>query len=152
MNDYLILAAVAANMGISLLVLYLSNETKDKLKLKNGTTPEIKTIADGVESLLTEFLPQGGASISYRVNSLIQSANGAIDNAIAAKTVGENVRDMVSRVDNNLGRIQESLSALSLVLAGQNKTQAEIVHKMNIILNSGEAGQVLAGKGTQDKT
>lgn len=146
MNEYLILVVAAANLAVALVLLYYTYSVRYDLKLKNGSSSEIKTIADGVESLLGEFLPKGGASISYRINDLLKLVVVASENAISAKQVAQSLTDTVARVEQGMAKTHEKIDSQTRLLGEQNK----IIN--NIIQSSGEVGQLLAGKGSQDKT
>lgn len=140
--EYMLLLMVGINLVLLVFIVVLVVRILSNVTMREGATetdPDIKTISEGVASMLAEFLPKGGASISYRINNLLAAASSAADNAIAAKTTAEAAREMASRVDNNFGRIQESLNAIAIAQASQARA-------MNIILNSGHVGQAGAGE------
>lgn len=148
MNDLLwgLIVISIAGLLVSLTNSFIIRGIHNSIKMPHNGGTEIKTISDGVESLLSEFLPKGGASVSYRMNDQLRLSGLAAENAIAAKQVAQSITDTVARMEQGIAKAQEKVDSLTRVVTEQNKTIN------NIIQNSGEAEQVLAGKGAQDKT
>lgn len=147
MNDLLwaLIVISIAGLLVSLTNSFIIRGIHNSIKMPHNGASEIKTISDGVESLLSEFLPKGGASVSYRMNDQLKLSGTAAENAIAAKQVAQSMTETIARLEQGISKTHEKVDSLARMVAEQNKTIN------NIIQNSGEAGQLLAGKGAQDK-
>jgi hypothetical protein len=152
--DQFLLAIHGIIIAIQFVLLYMVFRVLTALTLSDskGTTPDntpqLKTIADGVSSLLSEFLPKGGASISLRVNNLNDAAHEAALNAVSAKSAVEEmrgesraVRETNARQELLIGQLNGKLDALALAQAALVREQTQLL----TLVQRMEVGQAAAG-------
>lgn len=134
-----------------------------QLNGKNGEQAVYKTMAENIAEMLREFKPADGASISYRINSLVAYNSEDAKNAVYIKAAQaeavqavRSAQEAVGRLNVSISTALEKLDALAIAQARQTQEQAKIVNQFEMsgrdrntaTLTGSTVGQLAAGAGT----
>lgn len=161
----LLILVLAVLARVAMLVTQIRASISQPSPQTNGKNGEQinKAMADNIAEMLREFKPADGASISYRINSLVASTLEDSKNAVYARAAQQEavaaartVQDAVGRLAVSLSTTLEKLEALALAQARQTQEQAKIVNRIEnsgrdsnaATLTGSTVGQLSAGAGT----
>jgi len=110
-------------------------------------------LADQVAAIMREQIPSTGATMSFRINETSSNIIKLIENSIKRDAAAEEARnadriakDTGMRNAQDLSAIQSKIESIVLTQSLQARDTAKV---LNIIQNSGTAGQISAGQGNR---
>lgn len=132
---YIVSAVVIGLLGLNLFLVSRNHTANTGGK---DVTLDLKNMSDAVGEMLREFKPADGASISYRINSLVTSEIERAKDAVWTRAAQQEAVQAVRGIHESLGRITvgsatelEKLDAITIMLASQGREQAKIVNQIS---------------------